>query len=144
MTIIAFISQKGGVEKFTLVRAAVMETTKKKVKALLADCDPQQSTSYEWSKINKKVNCQVFQQVKDIWPLSNKYELMIIDGSARASKATLEIAQKADLIIQPVGASNDDLMPAVKEFNALKKAGIKKKNYYLLLPVYLLPKKQKR
>jgi hypothetical protein len=30
----------------------------------------------------------------------------------------LEIAKNADLIIQPVGASNDDLIPAVKEFNA--------------------------
>jgi chromosome partitioning protein len=45
----------------------------------------------------------------------------------------LEIAKKADLIIQPVGASNDDLMPAVKEFNALKKAGIPKKKLLFVL-----------
>jgi chromosome partitioning protein len=45
----------------------------------------------------------------------------------------LEIAQKANLIIQPVGASNDDLMPAVKEFNALVKAGIKKKKLLFVL-----------
>jgi chromosome partitioning protein len=47
MTIIAFISQKGGVGKSTLARAVVVETTQQKVKTLLADCDPQQSTSYE-------------------------------------------------------------------------------------------------
>jgi len=34
---------------------------------------------------------------------------------------TLEIAKKADLLIQPTGASRADLIPAVKEFNALKK-----------------------
>jgi chromosome partitioning protein len=47
MTIIAFVSQKGGVGKSTLARAVAVETTQKKVKTLLADCDPQQSTSYE-------------------------------------------------------------------------------------------------
>jgi chromosome partitioning protein len=47
MTIIAFISQKGGVGKSTLARAVAVETTKQKIKTLLADCDPQQSTSYE-------------------------------------------------------------------------------------------------
>ena len=47
MTIIAFISQKGGVGKSTLARAVATEATKKKFKVLLADCDPQQATSYE-------------------------------------------------------------------------------------------------
>lgn len=133
MTIIAFISQKGGVGKSTLARAVAIETKKQKIKVLLADCDPQQSTSYEWSKINQKVNCQVFNSVKEVWPLASKYDLIIIDAPARASKGTLEIAQKANLIIQPVGASNDDLMPAVKEFNALVKAGIKKKKLLFVL-----------
>ncbi|RIA89966.1 hypothetical protein C1645_824035 [Glomus cerebriforme] len=36
--------------------------------------------------------------------------------------ATLEIAQVANLIIQPTGVSRADLVPAVKEFNALVKA----------------------
>ena len=45
MTIIAFISQKGGVGKSTLARALAVETSKGKLKVLLADCDPQQRTS---------------------------------------------------------------------------------------------------
>ncbi|CAI2186710.1 4792_t:CDS:2 [Funneliformis geosporum] len=100
----------GGVGKSTLARAVAIETTKQKIKTLLADCDPQQSTSYD-----------------------KQYELIIIDAPARASKATLEIAQQADLIIQPVGASNDDLIPAAKEFNALVKAGIPKKKLIFAL-----------
>jgi chromosome partitioning protein len=47
MTIIAFISQKGGVGKSTLAQALAVETARQKVKTLLADCDPQQSTSYK-------------------------------------------------------------------------------------------------
>ena len=47
MTIIAFISQKGGVGKSTLAQALAAEAKKQKIKVLLADCDSQQSTSYE-------------------------------------------------------------------------------------------------
>jgi chromosome partitioning protein len=47
MTIIAFISQKGGVGKSTLSQALATEAKKQKIKVLLADCDGQQGTSYE-------------------------------------------------------------------------------------------------
>jgi chromosome partitioning protein len=47
MLILAFISQKGGVGKSTLAQALAVETTRQKIKTLLADCDPQQSTSYK-------------------------------------------------------------------------------------------------
>lgn len=124
MTIIAFISQKGGVGKSTLAQALAIEAQKKKFRPLLADCDNQQATSQEWSQIKQKVPCQVFTSIKDIWSQAKNYDLLIIDGPARASQATYEIAQKADLVIQPVGASRADLRPAVKEFHALKEAGI--------------------
>ncbi|WP_147410934.1 ParA family protein [endosymbiont GvMRE of Glomus versiforme] len=119
--------------KSTLSQALATEATKKKLKILLADCDPQQASSYQWSQIKKRVNCQVFQQVKDIWPLSRNYDLIIIDGPARTSQATKEIAEKADLIIQPTGASRLDLVPAVKEFHALKEAGVNKKKLLFIL-----------
>jgi chromosome partitioning protein len=45
----------------------------------------------------------------------------------------LEIAKRVDLLIQPTGASRLDLVPAVKEFHALTKAGIKKKKLLLVL-----------
>ena len=133
MTIIAFISQKGGVGKSTLSQALAFEAHKQKIKVLLADCDSQQGTSYEWSKLNKKIPCQVFSSVKEVWPLSEDYDLIIIDGPARTSSGTLEIAKKADLLIQPTGASRADLIPAVKEFNALKKAGIPTKKLLFVL-----------
>jgi len=47
MTIIAFISQKGGVGKSTLAQALAVEAKKKKLSVLLADCDSQQATSQE-------------------------------------------------------------------------------------------------
>jgi chromosome partitioning protein len=133
MTIIAFISQKGGVGKSTLSQALAVEAHKQKINVLLADCDSQQGTSQEWSKITGKIPCQLFNSVKDIWPLTNQYDLIIIDAPARTSQGTLEIAKRADLIIQPTGASRADLIPAVKEFNALKQAGIDKKKLLFVL-----------
>ncbi len=136
MTIIAFISQKGGVGKSTLAQALVVEAKKKKIKVLLADCDSQQATSYEWNKIQGKVPSQVFNSVKEVWPHAKQYDLIIIDAPARTSQGTLEIAQHANLIVQPTGASRADLVPAVKEFNALKQAGIDKKKL-LFIPFRL-------
>lgn len=133
MTIIAFISQKGGVGKSTLSQALATEASKQKIKILLADCDPQQASSHQWSQIKGKINCQIFSQVKNIWPLTKQYDLIIIDGPARTSQATKEIAQHADLIIQPTGASRLDLVPAVKEFHALKEVKINKNKLLFVL-----------
>jgi len=133
MTIIAFISQKGGVGKSTLSQALAVEAKKQRIKVLLADCDIQQATSHEWSKIKGKIPCQVFNSVKEVWPLVKDYDLLIIDGPARTSIGTLEITKKADLVIQPTGASRADLVPAVKEFNALVKVGTPKKKLLFVL-----------
>ncbi|CAJ0868534.1 1346_t:CDS:2 [Entrophospora sp. SA101] len=74
----------------------------------------------------------------------NKFNVLLADcdsqqatnAPARTSQGTLEIANHANLIIQPTGASRADLVPAVKEFHALKEAGIDKKKL-LFVPVRL-------
>src|SRR5215212_4711500 len=49
------------------------------------------------------------------------FHLLVIDGPARGSAATLEIGQKASLVVQPTGASLDDLYPAVLTFHELNR-----------------------
>jgi chromosome partitioning protein len=134
-TIIAFISQKGGVGKSTLARALAYEASKQKLQVLLADCDPQQATSYHWLQLRQKskFTVEVFPTAQQALKAANKYDLTIIDGPARTSHATLEIAQQADLVIQPTGPSIDDCAPAVKEFHALVKSGIKKSKLVFVL-----------
>jgi chromosome partitioning protein len=87
-----------------------------------------------------KFKVEIFPTIQKALRETPKYDLTIIDGPARTSHATLEIAQKADLIVQPTGASRDDLVPAVKEFNALVKVGIKKKKLLLVLSRLSTPK----
>lgn len=69
---------------------------------------------------------QIFPTVQKALREAPRYDLTIVDGPARTSHETLEVAQVADLVIQPTGPSLDDCSPAVKEFHALVKAGIKK------------------
>jgi chromosome partitioning protein len=148
MTIIAFISQKGGVGKSTLAQALATEASKKKIKILLADCDPQQSTSQRWTKLRKEnnlsaINSQVFNSVKEIWSLTDKYDLIVIDAPARTSQGTLEIAKHANLIIQPTSATRVDLEPAIREFNSLEKNGIPAKRLVFILNNLITPAEEK-
>jgi chromosome partitioning protein len=61
------------------------------------------------------------------------FDLIIIDGPARTSQGTLEIAKHANLITQPTGASLADLKLSVNEFHSLVKTGINKKKLVFVL-----------
>ena len=74
-----------------------------------------------------------FTTFKEITKQVENYDLTVIDGPARTSIGTLEIAKKADLVIQPTGASLADLKPSVNEFHALVKTGINKKKLVFIL-----------
>ncbi len=138
--IIACLSQKGGGGKSTLARCLAVELTKQKQKhkVLLVDLDIQQKTSFEWSERRKKIkiepliNCQVFAYFEKKL-LKFDYDYLIIDGPAKISKESLEIAKVANLVIQPVRPSLDDLNPAIREFNSLFNAGIPKSKLTFLI-----------
>lgn len=129
--VIACLSQKGGGGKSTLARCLAVELAKQKQNILLVDLDIQQKTSQEWAERRKSqgikplVTCQSYPYF-DEKLTKTPYDYLIIDGPARISEGTLNIAKQANLIIQPVGASLDDLNPAIREFNGLLKARINK------------------
>ena len=131
-TIIAFVSQKGGVGKSTLSRALAREAANGGLKIKIADLDTQQGTSIDWHRtrlhagIQPPVAAEAFATAAQALKIAEQYDLLIIDGPARTSSGTLEIAKVADLVVQPTGASVDDLRPAVREFHALVKEGISK------------------
>ncbi|MDT3723018.1 ParA family protein [Pseudomonas oryzihabitans] len=128
--IVAFVSQKGGVGKSTLARALAREAAAGGLRVKVADLDTQQGTAVDWHRlrlsqgIEPVVSVEAFATAAQALEVANNYDLLIIDGPARTSSATLDIARAADLIVQPSGASRDDLIPAVREFHALTKAGV--------------------
>jgi len=145
---IAILSQKGGGGKSTLARCLAVELTKQKQKILLVDLDIQQKTSFEWTERRKKLNikpivdCQTFAFFDEKF-LKEKYDYLIIDGPAKISKESLTIAKKANLIIQPVRPSLDDLNPAIREFNGLVKAGVDKNKLGLVINCVSSPTMEK-
>jgi chromosome partitioning protein len=131
-TIVSFVSQKGGVGKSTLARALAREAAASGLKVKIADLDTQQGTSVDWHRtrlehgIHPAISVEAFKTAASAINEASQFDLLIIDGPARTSTGTLEIAKKSDLIVQPTGASVDDLKPAVREFHALIREGVPK------------------
>jgi chromosome partitioning protein len=74
--------------------------------------------------IEPVVSVESFKTAAQALAIAEHFDILILDGPARTSQATLDIARAANLVVQPTGASLDDLRPAVREFHALIKAGI--------------------
>ena len=138
-TIIAFISQKGGVGKSTLSRAVAREAANGGLAVKIADLDTQQGTSVDWNrmrlnaKLQPTISVEAFATAAQALRVAPQYDLLVIDAPARASAGTLEVARVADLVVQPSGPSLDDLRPAVREFHGLLKAGIPQSKLVLAL-----------
>ncbi len=130
--IVGFISQKGGVGKSTLARGLSREAAASGLKVKLADLDTQQGTSVDWYRrrldngASPVFSVESFKTASQALSTAAQLDLLLLDGPARASSATLEIAKAASLVVQPSGASVDDLRPAILVFHELVKAGISK------------------
>jgi chromosome partitioning protein len=128
--IIGLVSQKGGVGKSTITRALAREAAKGGLSVKIADLDTQQGTVVNWHRrrldagIDPVGSVESYRTAEQALKQADNFDLLIIDGQARASAATLEIARNADLLVQPTGASLDDLEPAILTFHELIKAGI--------------------
>ena len=128
--VIGFVSQKGGVGKSTLARGIGREAAAGGLSVKIADLDVQQGTSVNWYRrrleagIEPIFSVESFKTAAQALKLASQFDYLIIDGPARASAATLEIARAASLIVQPTGSSVDDLEPAVLTFHELVRDGI--------------------
>jgi chromosome partitioning protein len=129
-SVIAFVSQKGGVGKSTLARALAREGAKGGLRVKLADLDTQQGTAVDWHRIRLAagvepvISTEAYATAAQALAVAGQYDLLILDGPARTSAATLEIARSSSIVVQPTGAAADDLRPAIREFHALVKAGV--------------------
>jgi len=137
--IVGFVSQKGGTGKSTLARALGAVVAAAGLRVKIADLDPQQGTVLEWERIRKEnstsppITVEAFDTAAEALASAENDELLIIDAPAHANRGTLEIAAAATLIVQPSGASIDDLRPAVLLFHELVEAGIPRERLVVAL-----------
>ena len=128
--VVAFVSQKGGVGKSTLARALAAVAAEGGVKVLVADLDEQQSTILHWERLRRDkavapaFPVKGFATIEEACVAADEFDLLIVDTSGRASRATLEIARQSHLIVQPTGPGLDDLRPGVLLFHELVEAGV--------------------
>lgn len=128
--VVAFVSQKGGVGKSALARTLAREATLAGLTVKLADLDVQQGTCTDWNRdrnaagIEPAISVESYRSATAALAARNQVDLLILDGPARTSAATLEIARIADVVVQPSGPSADDLRPVVRTWRELTGTGI--------------------
>jgi chromosome partitioning protein len=146
--VVAFVSQKGGVGKSTFSRGLAREAAKAGLRVKIADLDTQQGTSVAWQRrrladgIEPRIWVESFATAEQALEEATRFDLLIIDAPARASKGTEQIARAASLIIQPTDPCLDDLEPAVKVFHELAKAGISKQKLAFAINKVLTPSEE--
>src|SRR5205085_1327803 len=128
--VIAFVSQKGGVGKSTLARALAVTAAGAGWKVKLIDLDPLQRTlvlwnkTRRWNKIVPAIPVDTVDDFRKAIATSDQNTLLIFDTPGQVSQQIQEIAQSADLIVQPTGPGQDDLHPALLVFQALANVGV--------------------
>ena len=137
--VVAFISQKGGVGKSTLARALAAVAAHAGVAVGVADLDPRQNTVMRWQHARAEgghtpaVAVRACASLDEALAWQEELDLLIIDTPAGAHRGTLDIARHAHLVVQPSGASIDDLHPAVLLFHELVAAGVPKSRLVVAL-----------
>lgn len=130
VTVVAFVSQKGGVGKSTLARALAREAAASGLAVKVADLDPDQATIVDWHRVRTQrgiepsISVELFRTPAQAMAVGAQYDLLVIDGPAKASLSTTDIARRADLVVQPTGPARDDLNPAIRVFHGLAKEGV--------------------
>lgn len=132
MPVIAFVSQKGGVGKSTLARALAREAAAGGLSVLVGDLDVQQLTTLHWAERRAEagmapvVRVERFDTVPAALAAEADVDLLVLDGPAKASAETLEIARAASLVVVPSSPSADDLRPTVELLHDLAGKGVPK------------------
>jgi chromosome partitioning protein len=129
-TVVAFVSQKGGVGKSTLARALATSAVGAGLSVKTIDLDPQQATITVWGKardrnrVSPPLTIEAHARVEDALASARQEGLLIIDAPGNISDELAELTSEVDLLVQPTSPSVDDLYPSVIVFQALERVGM--------------------
>ena len=145
-TIVGLGSHKGGVGKTTVSRAIALVAAAQNLKVHIADLDQEQQSAFEWAQRRQvsgrwpEISVDVYASVERALSRASEFDLVILDGPARAKAAALEMARASDLFIQPTKGVIDDMAPAVRMFHELVQHGVPKEKLVFVLHGVLAPK----
>jgi chromosome partitioning protein len=131
-TVIAFVSQRGGVGKSTLARALAARVALAGLDVVLADLDERQQTLVPWQQartaqgVSPCLSVEAFDYAAEAAGRAKTCDLLILDTPGGVNDDTLAVARTAHLIVQPTGPTLDNLRPTVLLFHELAAVGIPK------------------
>lgn len=129
-SVVAFLSQKGGVGKSTLARSLAVVAADAGLKVMAADLDPQQRTLLRWLTTREQygteplVEVAAFESAKEALEGAEDADLLILDMPGQLTNQITGIAGSVQLIVQPTSPSVDDLHPSMLVFQALQRVRI--------------------
>lgn len=136
-TIIACLSQKGGVGKSTIARLLARTFASVDWSVKICDFNTRQLTSVDWvamrmqAGVEPVIDAQPMSSVKKL--KSEPYDLLVIDGAPDSDQSSLEAARVADLVVIPTGLTVDDLKPQSGFGNELIKKGVPREKILFVL-----------
>jgi len=128
--VVTFVSQKGGVGKSTLARALATFAAAHGLSTKLADLDAQQKTVTVWQhnraghRLAPAIDIEAFDAAKAAVAAAKHCDLLILDTAGKIVEGTTEVAQYANLVVQPTSPSSDDLHISVLLFLAMERVSI--------------------
>jgi chromosome partitioning protein len=129
-TVVAFLSQKGGVGKSTLARSLAVVAAEMGLKVIVADLDPQQRTLMRWVTareqygVTPNVPVATYENPQQALSASPDVDLVVLDMPGQLSNEAAGLAAKVQLIVQPTSPSVDDLHPSMLVFQALQRVQV--------------------
>lgn len=136
-TIIACLSQKGGVGKSTIARLLARTFASVDWTVKICDFNTRQLTSVDWvamrmeAGLEPTIDAQPMTTVKKL--KSERYDLLVIDGKPDSDETSLDAARIADLVIIPTGLTRDDLKPQAGFGHELMKKGVEREKILFVL-----------
>lgn len=127
--IISLLNQKGGVGKTTLAVHLAMCLSKRNLRVLLVDSDPQGST-LDWSASRggegdlAVIGLPTRTLHKEIQAHRDNYDMIVIDGPPRVNELARAAIMASDLVLIPVQPSPYDVWAAKEITELLQEASI--------------------
>jgi chromosome partitioning protein len=130
--------QKGGTGKSTVAQGIAVEAARSGRMVLLADLDAKQATSAGWAERRKAAGHKPSIEArltspKMVWELSPLCNLLVIDAPGYADSATLEIANRSNLLVLTTGTNLVELEPTVLLARELLARGVPREKVAIAL-----------